>query len=177
MAEYDIFLGAVRRTAYRNALVQMLAASGERCFHVTAELPPDTSRAMLAECLREWAARVDRFYLGRNWAKCDHQKRMKGVVFFETRPYHHAHLVVTPPEGAGPLHFMLYAQFWFAPQEEPLLRRVYPRPVTTDGRMMIQKIEPGGSNLERVLAYDTKEMEYRPSAIEDWKFLDHLTRR
>lgn len=159
--------------AYKEALIEALS---ERrwAFHITAELPPEAIPATLERLIRDWAARVDHFYLGRNWSRRE-DRRMRGVVFFETRPHPHAHMIVIPPMGASPFHFLLHARLWFVRHEAPDLRRVSPRPVTQRGRMKVQKIEDGSDGLRRVLGYDMKEMEYRASAIGEWKFLSDLS--
>lgn len=119
---------------------------------------------------------MDRRYLGRNWSR-QGGRRMAGVVFFERRPHHHAHLVVRPPEGTSPLHFLLHARFWFERHPEPSFRRVHPVPVTDRGRMLVQRIGCTHANLARVLSYDAKAIEGCPGAISEWKFISDLTRR
>jgi hypothetical protein len=161
----------------RRSIVDVLAgmfAEERAVFHVTAMLPPSSSRQSLERCLRGWAARVDRFYLGRNWSR-HHERRMKGVVFFESHPYVHAHMVVVPPVGANPRHFNSNAGYWFERHPDRGVRALYPRPVADRGRMLIQRIKPSVDDLDRVLFYASKEMEFRPSANEDWKFLADLS--
>jgi hypothetical protein len=166
------------RLIYRTALAELFAGAPGPLFHVTAMLPPGASREMLEDRLRAWAARIDRCYLGRNWAKPPYlNRRMRGVVFFERSPHHHAHLVVTPPEGASRLHFLLNARFWFERHREPLLRSVYPIPVADRGRMLVQLIRPTAADVARVIGYGSKEIEFRVDAIAEWKFLADLTGR
>ncbi len=102
------------RYRYKAALVAALAQNGGD-FHVMAQLPVGRSRAALADALYAWVARVDRYYLGRSWSASHHRaERMRGVVFFETSGGNdHAHLVVTAPAGASPLHFLLHARYLF----------------------------------------------------------------
>jgi hypothetical protein len=85
-------------------------------------------------------------------------------------------MVVKPPAGASPLHFLMNARWWFEPWPEPFLRRVHRKPVTIGGRMMIQRI-PTRGDLIRVLKYDMKEIERRSEAVADWKFIADLTGR
>jgi hypothetical protein len=158
--------------------VQLLTEQPGPHFHVTAMLPPESSLAALEDRLRGWAARIDRCYLGRNWAKPPYvDRRMRGVVFFERSPHHHAHLVVNPPESASRLHFLLNARFWFERHPEPLLRSVYPNPVADRGRMLVQLIRPPAADVARVIGYGSKEMEFRSDAIAEWKNLADLTGR
>jgi hypothetical protein len=150
------------RLIYKDALVIELARARTWTFHCTAILPPAAARDVLEDRLRAWVARIDRFYLGRNWAKPQYaDRRMEGVVFFERRPHNHAHLVLRPPADASPLHFELNARFWFEQHPERSLRRASPKPVTNRGRMHVQRVGPTGADLLRVLSYDAKEIEFR----------------
>lgn len=164
------------RHAYKSALIETFATISGPAFHVTAELPPTSSRASLEDCLRGWGARIDRFYLGRNWQSRP-ERRMQGVVFFEQRPYHHAHMIVRPPRGASPLHFLLNARFWFLPHPEKAFEPFFRNPVTRRGRMLIQRIGPTLSDLERVIGYAAKDSEFRSVDSFDWKFVADLSRR
>lgn len=158
---------------YKDSFVDLIAGLGGPLFHVTAMLPPGGSRPALEECLRGWAARVDRSYLGRLW-QLRPDRRMNGLAFFEAHPGPHAHLILRPPVGASPEHFLSNAPSWFRPDPERDLRI---RPVTARGKMLIKPIGSGPNDLARVAGYVTKEMEYRGGAVTDWKFIGDLSRR
>lgn len=158
---------------YKDSFVGLLAELGGPLFHVTAMLPPGASRAALEESLRGWVARVDRSYLGRRW-QSQPARRMAGIAFFEAYPGPHAHLVIRPPANASPEHFHRTAASWFRPDAE---RDRPTKPVTERGKMLIQLIGSHPSDLARVAGYVTKEMEYRPEAGTDWKFIGDLSRR
>lgn len=164
-----------QRSLYKKALVETLARLPRPLFHVTAMLPPGSGRGSLEQSLRGWAARVDRRYLGRNWLR-KQQLRMDGVCFFEVHPYVHAHLVVTPPTNARPLDFEINAGSLFS-RQVGFQGDSLGTPVTCRGRMMIQKIGPGESDLIRTLSYIAKETEWRPDALADWVFLSGLSTR
>jgi hypothetical protein len=114
---------APERLRYKTALVDWQAEILPT-FHVIAELPPALPEDALRVALRDWAARIDRYYLGRDWAsRCPQRERMAGVLFFERgkrRQWHHAHLAVRPPQGASWLHFLLKAALWFRPDSNPM---------------------------------------------------------
>lgn len=159
---------------YREALAETFAAGSRWPFHVTIELHPRASRQMLVEAVRFWVARVDRFYLGRNWVRLG-DRRMDGVVFFEKRPHHHAHMILRPPVGASHLHFLLNGRFFFEAHPALELRRCFPRPAVHGPKMMIQKIGESAADRQRVIKYDSKALEFDPSAAADWTFLRDLT--
>ena len=162
------------RYKYKAALVTALAQSGGD-FHVVAQLPVGRSRAALEDALYAWVARVDRHYLGRSWS-APHRRpeRMRGVVFFETSGGNdHAHLVVTAPATAAPLHFLLHARYLFQVHPVQSLRAVYGRSVTRRGSMRVWRIGETGDDRERVLNYVAKGLEVSLDRCE-WKFLDQL---
>lgn len=163
------------RRLYKAALIDLVAHLRAPLFHVTAMLPPGSSQPGLEGALSGWAARVDRFYLGRNWQRSD--GRMDGLAFFERYPDHHAHLVVCPPEGAEGSHFLANAGYWFAPDPHRALGETRPRPVTRRGRMMIQQIGDSVRDRARVTGYAAKEIEFRSDALAGWKFVRDLSRR
>lgn len=143
--------------------------------HVTATLRPGLSQALLEDRLHEWVIRVNRTYLGRNWFKESQiDLRMKGLVFFEygrggDNP--HSHLLLRPPAPAEALHFEAHAPFVFAGFPTSAIRGVAP-----GGTLHVQQIGPEEKDLLRVVGYDTKEMEFRSQAYEDWKYIDDLSR-
>jgi hypothetical protein len=164
------------RIRYKNALVEFASTAG--CFHVTAVLPPGSSADSVEDCLREWDARINRSYLGRSWARpWRAPQRMQGLVFFERAPNHHAHAVVRPPAGACPEHFLAHAALWFAPAPDRRIGARGPKPVTTRGRMLVQRIEDTEADVRRVLGYDAKEMERGADAVAAWRFIDQLSQR
>lgn len=167
-------MNRVQRRDYREALVGTLLNLPRPLFHVTAMLPPGSARRPLEQCLRAWAARVDRLYLGRNWLRRA-TSRMDGVCFFETFPGPHAHLIVTPPVGAPCLHFEMHAGSLFARDVEASL--LLPNPVTRRGRMLVQRIGDGDGDLARTLRYASKETDWRPDAAAEWCFLSGLSDR
>jgi hypothetical protein len=164
---------------YKEALVEALVCEGES-FHIVAELPPGAPRAALEDALYQWVARVNRYFLGRNWCKPhNHVRQMKGVVFFETGRvggHHHAHLVVTPPKGVPWFIFAPHARFLFQLHPEPCFRRLY-RPVTRRGQMHVRRIKPTHEDRTRVIHYVAKELEGNPRAVTTWKFIEDLTPR
>ena len=160
--------------AIKPALVETWAAL-KGTHHIVAELPPVAGRAALENAIHGWVARVDRYYLGRDWAapRLKHL-RMKGIVVFENRGgYLHAHLVVRPPAKASLFHFQMHAPMWFASHPSNLMRHLYPRPVADRGKMHVRRIEPTETDLKRVLNYVSKDL------IDDgdWKFIEELTPR
>lgn len=163
-----------QRERYKSALVETISRLRRPLFHVTAMLAPNSTCPALEDALVGWAARVDRFYLGRSWHKSE--CRMAGLAFFELYPDIHGHLVVAPPSKASALHFLLNAQFWFAPDRVVELRGSRPRPIATKGKMMIQQVADTDLDLARVVAYSAKEIEYRNGAMTDWKFIRDLSR-
>lgn len=100
---------------------------------------------------------------------------MDGLAFFESRPGPHAHLIVRPPIGAAPFHFLMHAALLFRPEAARELRWFYPAPVTNRGKMLVKRIGNAPGDRARVAGYATKEMEYRPEAIAGWKFLRDLS--
>lgn len=173
---YRDLLGHSGRQSYKRALVEMLADMPGLAFNVTAELHPGASRQEVEAALRGWVARVNRYYLGRNWLQKP-DKAITGVVFFEDRPSHHAHAVVAPPVGASFLHFELYAPFWFEPYPARELVRFYPRPLHPRGKMFIQRIGPTREDLERTAKYNAKRIERHSEATAEWKMLRDLSLR
>lgn len=167
-----------QRFSLKNALAEWLATENFS-FHVVAELPPPATRATLNDALYAWAARVNRYYLGRNWASPHlKQSRMSGIIFYEGRGgYLHAHLLVRLPEKAWPIHFQLHARYWFQPYPIEHMRRCYPTPVAPRGRMHVKRIGSTATDHRRVSGYAAKALEWSLEAIEDWIFLDELTPR
>ena len=142
---------------------------------IVAQLPPVAGRAALESVLHGWVARVDRYYLGRDWASPRHKHmRMKGVVVFENRGgYLHAHMVVRPPAKASLFHFQMHAPLLFSRPSCNLMRHLYPKPVADRGKMHVRRIEPTEADLMRVLSYVSKDLYYD----DDWKFIEELTSR
>lgn len=146
--------------------------------HVTATLRPGSTKLVLEDKLGEWVVRVNRACLGREWFKeAQKPNRMRGLVFFESgrgRNNFHAHLVVRPPPCMTLLNFEEVGPCIFAgPPLGSIANRI--KPLAPGGSMLIQEI--GRRDLEKVILYDTKEMEVWSQAYEDWKDIDHLTRR
>lgn len=147
-------------------------------FNITATLPPDWSRESLEYEIRGWAARINRFYLGRHWAKPDLTKsHMDGIVFFERFPCWHAHMMLLPPVGASWLHFQLKAALFFRPHPWVEYRKFSPRPITCDGKMLVQRIKLTGKDFRRVGHYNSKEVERCVDGNENWKFIRDLSGR
>jgi hypothetical protein len=164
------------RLRYKAALVRWLELI-QPSFHVVAELPPAFPRSALLRAIRDWAARIDRYYLGRKWAKCSSAERMSGVLFFEKgkrRQWHHAHLALRPPSRATDFHFQLNAERWFCRHPDPLFQMVFPKPVTAHGKMQIDPIGGEPADRQRVLSYIAKELEWSNGAIESWLLLHGL---
>jgi hypothetical protein len=175
-----LVIGRDKRLLYKAALIDGLSTQ-ESAFHIVAELPPGASHDALEDSLYAWKGHVDHYYLGRSWARA-HQRanRMSGVVFFETGRgggHPHAHLIAVPPKPASRLHFLLWARFFFQPHPEKCLRRCYPKPIASRGKMHIERIGPTPSDRRRVLNYVAKELERSEKAITAWKFLDQLSPR
>lgn len=167
------FLGRAGRQLYKQGLVEMLAGMPGLAFNVTAALHPGASETEVEVALRGWVARVNRHYLGRNWLR-QPSKATSGIVFFEDRPYHHAHAVIAPPQGASFLHFELYGRFWFEPYPAKELAWAYPRPVHHRGKMLIQRLGPTKEDLERTTGYNAKRIEKDFRAITAWKMIEDL---
>ena len=163
----------------RLALAEMIG-QGQPTHHVTATLRPGRSKLVLENTLYEWFNRVNRLYVGRNWARKERQaEQMWGFVFFENgrgNDNPHAHLLLRPPMPANPLHFQTHAPFIFTGKPSSLLQKGR-TPLAQGGSMWIQQISPGSESLGKLVGYDTKEMEFRPQAYEDWKFINDLSRR
>jgi hypothetical protein len=162
---------------YKAAIVETILGM-EPQFHVVARLRGGMLRPQLEDALYGWVARIDRHYLGRLWAEpCRRKFRTKGVAFFEVdkNGRHHAHLVLTPPQGASRLHFSINAAEWFRLNPETSLRGCLPRPVTRDGRMFVKWIMPTTEDRRRVVNYVAKGLERRE--MGSWKFLEELTPR
>jgi hypothetical protein len=151
-------------------MIDLLSSMDGQFYHITAMLHPSASEASLENALRGWFARVDHFYLGRNWSRAG-DDRADGIVFFETRPHVHAHIVMRPPKGSSGFHFQQNAGFFFVPHPEREMRHLYPKPVTTSGKMLIQRIGPNPADLFRVSGYAAKDMEWRSDAPVRWKFV------
>ncbi|BCG98794.1 hypothetical protein MesoLj131b_07940 [Mesorhizobium sp. 131-2-5] len=166
----------ISKSQYKDGIAGLLIGLGLPLFHVVAMLPPGGTRAGLEECLRAWAARVDRFYLGRRWHSRP-DRRMSGLAFFETRPEPHGHLIVRPPLEASPEHFEKTVPLWFRPDPVEGLSEAFPKPVTARGKMFVRRVGDGPADIIRVGGYATKEMEFRATAISDWKFVGDLSRR
>jgi hypothetical protein len=159
----------------RRALYQWVSTLGGTC-HVTAMLAPGTSMFALEDRLREWANRVNRYFLGSRWWKPHHKNnRMAGVIFFELGDGGwHAHMILKPPNGVSPLKFLMRAPCWFRPHPAKQVPNLYGKPVTLNGKMLVQIID-GPSSALRVAKYDTKDIQYRGDAMSSWKFVDQLT--
>lgn len=158
------------REAYKHGLATVAAGLGGPLVAVTAMLPPGASRPALEAAFRNWAARIDRAYLGRNW----HRKRdlrMDGMVFFETRPGNHIHAIIRPPVGADIGHFIAYGASWFS----GLSGGGIGKPVAPRGKMLIQLVGPAPEDLVRATRYAAKEVEFLASAMTGWKFLRDLS--
>lgn len=167
------------RLRYKEALVETFVHGGE-AFHIVAELPPGAPRSALEDALYHWIARVNRWFLGRNW-HLPHNRvsRMKGVVFFEkgkVAGHHHAHLVVSPPKGVAWFTFRQHVPFLFQLHPESCFRRLY-RPVTRRGQMHIRRINPSHEDRVKVMRYVAKDLERNPRAVSEWKFIEDLTPR
>lgn len=167
------------RLRCKQALIDTLVAAGVR-HHVVAELPPGATEIGILTTLRHWAARVDRYYLGRNWAKrCRTAERLVGAVFLErgkVAGLPHAHLVVRPPADAHDLHFVWNAPFWFAPHPVRELRTLYRNPVTARGKMHITPINDSDGDRRRVTSYAAKGLESSDRAYENWCLVADLDR-
>ena len=168
----------IERLRYKAGLVEALVEMAPR-FHLVAELPPGVPQSALKEALRNWAARIDRRYLGRRWSKaCRVTERMAGMIFFETGRaggHRHAHLLVRPPLGADESHFFDTARYSFHPHPDPNVRQNLPRPVTSRGKMHIDKIRDGADNLERISNYVTKDVQWSERSMTDWALLSELS--
>jgi len=148
--------------------------------HIVAELHPGGSESGLLASLRHWAARVDRYYLGRKWAKrCALSERLSGAVFLERgrkAGLPHAHIVARQPIGPHDLHFIWNAPFWFAPSPIPEMRKFFPDPVTDRGKMHITPINESEDDRRRVVSYAAKGLEGSDHAYETWCFVADLAR-
>jgi hypothetical protein len=158
----------------RKALCGWLVGLGGTC-HVTAMLAQGTSLAVLEDRIREWSNRVNRYFLGSRWWKPHHKdNRMSGVVFFEIgEGGWHAHMILKPPQGVSPLKFLMRAPHWFRPHPGHHVPNLYGKPVTLNGKMLVQIID-GPESARKVAKYDTKELQYHDDAMSSWKFIDHL---
>ncbi len=165
------------RLKYKAALVEWIV-SQRPSVHAVVAVPPSKERDSLTMSIRRWIARVDRFYLGRNWAKkCRSTVRTSGVVFFESgraTEWPHAHMLIRPPAVISGLRFVLDARHLFAPH--PLLRRAYPKPATETGRVWMTLIAPGSSDLRKVSSYVAKDLEWSDAAISSWLPVGSLDR-
>jgi len=167
------------RLLCKQALIDMLVAAEVR-HHIVAELPPGATEVGILATLRHWAARVDRHYLGRNWAqRCRMTERLAGAVFLErgkVAGLPHAHMVVRPPVTANDLHFVWNVPFWFAPHPVRELRSFYPRPVTERGKMHITPIGETVDDRRKVASYAAKGLERSDLAYKNWCLVADLDR-
>ncbi|UVK55848.1 hypothetical protein DBIPINDM_002411 [Mesorhizobium sp. AR02] len=173
---YRDILGWRGRQLYKQGLVELVAGMPGLAFNVTAGLHPGASRTEVEAALRGWVARVNRYYLGRNWLR-QPSKGTSGIVFFEDRPHNHAHAIVAPPLGASFLHFELYGRFWFEPYPAKELASFYPRPVHHRGKMLIQRLGRTKEDLDRTAGYNAKRIERDFRAITAWKMINDLGRQ
>jgi len=162
------------RNDLRAGLVETLKGFDAQ-FHIVAEIAPQRPRAALEDALYQWAARVDRLYLGRKWQASP--RRMRGAVFFERRPYWHAHMLVAPPVGVHPVNFHLNVASLFRPAPCQNLRRSSPRPAAREGKMFIRRIGSGPSDLEKVARYVIKDVRSNSQDEDQWKFIELLSPR
>lgn len=163
------------REVRRQALAGWIADLEGTCF-VTAMLPVGNSRALLEDRIREWSIRVNKYFLGSRWYK-PHRKAdwMSGFVFFEFGDGGwHAHMILRPPKGVHPLKFLMRSPFIFCPHSGSHATWFYGKPVTPNGKILVQIIEGPGS-ARRVAKYVTKEIQYRDEAMASWRFIDQLT--
>jgi hypothetical protein len=165
---------------YKKQLVAALASlfpSPHGLFHVTAELPPGATRAALDRAIRTWLARVDRHYLGRNWAS-PHLKSLRtdGVIFYEANGGNlHAHMVIKPSGKKGSaFRFSMEAKYLYQRHPSKFWRRFRKQPVADRGIMHVQAIGSSLADLNRVLGYDAKQLEWSNKSILEWNFISHL---
>ena len=147
-------------------------------FHVTAELPPNRSRAELEDRIREWYIRINRRYLGRNWCRPENaDRRISGVVFFEQGACGwHAHMLVKPPSRIDPLKFAKDASAFWNGKSQPGTPPGTISGITADGKMLVQVIGNSPSERVRVAGYDAKSLEFHDDVdASRWKFIDQLT--
>ncbi len=168
-----------RLMVLRAALVP-LVRSISPTHHATFTLSPGAPRWALEDRIGEWVVRVNRCFMGRNWYRPDRRDlRLKGFVFFETGKAgdnHHVHAIIRRPELADLLKFEQVAPHLFDPTVEDELQPM-PKSLATGGQLHLQPIGADASDLQKLVRYDSKEMERGYSAYEDWCFIDDLTRQ
>ena len=146
-------------------------------FNITATLPPYWTERRLEIAVYDWKVRINREFLGHHWARQE-GNQMDGIVVFERKPFPHAHMMLVPPNGKRSWdHFFLLAPMWFAPPFESELAHLFPKPVTKDGKMYIQRIQQTDADFRRVGSYNFKEIEWFMDAAERWKFIRQLEGR
>lgn len=145
---------------------------------VIAELPSGQSRAELENAVYQWAARVNRRYLGRNWFKPEYATlRLTGVAHFEEGlGGWHAHLLLNPPKGIDPLKFVQETPYVWSSRPRPDLPEGNRRGLVRGGKMFARVIGPSISDRLRVARYDAKALElHEDDSASMWKFIDQLT--
>lgn len=166
------------RVRYRDALVDMIVEMGVS-IHAVAELPPGSPESALAADLKQWAARIDRRYLGRSWAsRCPITERMSGVFFFEKGKragFPHAHLALRPPKGVSAIRFLHDARWFFMPHPVRMFHGVLPNPVTRRGKMWLREIAEHPGEAQKLARYITKDLEWSDNAINGWQLIANLS--
>ena len=163
------------REERRQVFIGWMADFDGTCL-VTAMLPLGDSLPLLEDRIREWSIRVNRYFLGPRWYKPNRRANwMAGFVFFEFGGGGwHAHMILRPPKNVAPLKFLMRAPHMFSPHPGSQATWFYGKPVTLNGKMLVQIIE-GPDSSTRVARYVTKEIQYHDEAMASWKFIDQLT--